>query len=491
MKPSKALEHGAKFLIALSLLFACPLLMSAQTKDKKTTTPPPPPPKAAAPATSQKPQTGPTNPQPPKPQPPKPQPPKPQPPKPQPPRPDLARNPGVDRTEHPRPGLDVGRDHAGNAKIIHDGNRGITINHGLNGERRIETVRPDHSRIVTVGRHGGYVEHPFARGGHEYMRRTYVYGGRTYVSVYRGYTYRGVVYYRYVPAYYYRPAFYGWGYTPWGPHVAYTGWGWVGSPWYGWSGYYFSPYAVYPSAAFWLTDYMIAQNLQAAYDAQAVANTSAPDQAQAGQPQGNSPALSPEVKQMIAEEVKSQLAAEQAAAGQPSNSSGVPAATPGQAITTTDEVPPALDPNLQVFIVTTSLDVTANGHACSLSGGDVLMRLEDTPDKDNAVEVKVVGSQKSDCGRGSKPRIQVADLQEMHNHFREQMDNGLQVLADKQGKDGIPVGPAGTAVTNAEGRAAQDLTAATDLKKQQQDADQAEKEVQQASSSTSSGGGNN
>ena len=31
---------------------------------------------------------------------------------------------------------------------------------------------------------------------------------------------------------------------------------------------FFAPYPVYPSAAFWLTDYVISQNLQAAYAAQ-------------------------------------------------------------------------------------------------------------------------------------------------------------------------------------------------------------------------------
>jgi hypothetical protein len=379
-------------------------------------------------------------------------------------------------------------DSNGRVRTIQD--HDMAINRGFHGERRIVTERPDHSRLVSIGRNRGFVEHRFERGGHEYIRRTYVYGGRTYVNVYRGYPYHGVVYYHYVPAYYYRPAFYSWGYIPWGAPVAYTGWGWYGTPWYGWSGYYFAPYPVYPSAAFWLTDYLIAENLKAAYEAQAAANATA-RQVQAGSQQqeqtsNNSVVLSPLVKEQIAKEVQAQLEAEQAAAQNASSTAATPSAP--QQPASDNQLPPALDPNLQFFIVTTSLDVTVKGQACSLSAGDVLTRIDDTPDSDNTVEVKVSSSQKSDCATGARPRIQVADLQEMHNHFHEQLDNGLKTLADNQGKNGIPAGPAANPKAVPEGTAVPDLTAEGDLRKQQQNADQTEKEVQQASSSGSAGG---
>ena len=58
------------------------------------------------------------------------------------------------------------------------------------------------------------------------------------------------------PGLYYHPGFYGWAYNPWGIPIAF-GWGWGGSPWFGYYGGFFQPYPVYPSAAFWLTDYMI------------------------------------------------------------------------------------------------------------------------------------------------------------------------------------------------------------------------------------------
>ena len=150
-----------------------------------------------------------------------------------------------------------------------------------------------------------------------------------YAHVYRSYYYGGHPYYGYYPAYYDNPGFYGWAYNPWAAPVAW-GWGWGGAPWYGFYGGYFAPYAVYPSAAFWLTDYLISANLQAAYAAQAEANAAqagggggdagaAPAQDNGGggdqdasASNSGTVALTPEVKQAIAEEVKAQLAAEQA-----------------------------------------------------------------------------------------------------------------------------------------------------------------------------------
>src|SRR5467141_2081311 len=412
-------------------------------------------------------------------------------------------------THFSEPGREVKFSAAGKPTFIRDEKRGITIDHSQHGERHIITEHRDannrlESRVVTAGPNRSFVEHRFERGGSEYVRRTYVYEGRTNVTVYRTYYYNNVAYYHYVPAYYYAPVYYGWAYNPWPAPVYYT-WGWYGDPWYRPYGYYFSPYPVYPSAAFWLTDYLIAENLQAAYRAQADANANAAaanaDEAAANAnaaaaaaqrgAQSGAVTLTPEVKQMIAEEVKAQLAAEQASAAQNGAASGTPTSVPAQPAGNPEQVPPALDPNLRVFIVTASLDVTANGQPCSLSPGDVLRRMDNAPDSDNTVGVMVLSSKKSDCGMDSSPRLQVADLQEMHNHFREQLDNGLKTLADNKGKKGIPSGPAAGGRKNADGTAAPDLTAATDLQKQKQDADQTEKEVQQAASSTSGTGGNN
>jgi hypothetical protein len=83
--------------------------------------------------------------------------------------------------------------------------------------------------------------------------------------VYRGYSFKGRTYYGYQPAVYYHPAFYGWASSPWTGPVSFgaAAWGWAGAPWYGYYG--FTPYPLYAGPAFWLTDYLVAANLQAAY----------------------------------------------------------------------------------------------------------------------------------------------------------------------------------------------------------------------------------
>jgi len=405
---------------------------------------------------------------------------------------------------------------------------GMTIVHSPAGGRHIVTEHRDarghiESRVVSTGPNRGFAEHAVQRGGHEYMHRTYVREGRTYTVVSRGYYYHGSVYYHYVPAYYFAPAYYAWGYGPWAEPIGYTGWGWDDSPWYGWSGYYFAPYPVYPSAAYWLADFMIAENLKAAYEAQAAANAAAANaeaaaadanaaaanadaaaanaNAAAAQQssQGGGASLTPEVKEMIAEEVKAQLAAEQAAAqlaaaeqAAAQNASAMGLAAPQQSIADSYRTPAALDPNRRVFIVSSDLEVSVNDQPCLLLPGDVLNRTETVPDQDNTVAVSVLKSQKFDCAPGTTPRIQVADLQEMHNHFREQMDAGLKTLADNQGKNGLPSAPAGASPRqNADGTAApDDATAiAAQLNQQRQEAEQAETEVQQVATASGPAGG--
>ena len=37
--------------------------------------------------------------------------------------------------------------------------------------------------------------------------------------------------------------------------------------------------------------------------------------------------------------------------------------------------------------------------------------------------------------------VSVEDLQDMRNHFQEQLDSGMKDLAEKQGKGGLPKAP--------------------------------------------------
>jgi hypothetical protein len=335
------------------------------------------------------------------------------------------------------------------------------------------------------------------RGGHSYYSRTYYDHGHYRSGVYRGYFYGGHNYYGYYPGFYYHAGFYGWGYHPWGAPV-YWGigaWGWGGAPWYGFYGGYFAPYPFYASPAFWLTDYLIAANLQAAYAAQSEANADAADaDAQASNGGGgdsrpaasNAVALTPEVKQAIAEEVKADLAAQQAAAEQ--GAAGGQASGGQAPANAGGEVPPALDPARRTFVVDSDVSVVANGQECGLTAGDVITRITDTPDGDQMVNASVSASKQSDCAAGQTVAVKVDDLQEMYNHFEEQLNNGMGELAKKQGTGGIPKAPdTGTTATDVP-VPPPDTTAAKTLQDQQQAADQTDAQVKQETAGSSGGG---
>src|ERR1019366_6350367 len=85
----------------------------------------------------------------------------------------------------------------------------------------------------------------------------------------------------------------------------YYRWGWGGTPWFGFYGGYFAPAPYYPTPALWLTDYLISQQLMAAYQEQQQANAAAMQAQNYGGGQ-----LTPETKQAIAAEVQRQLALE-------------------------------------------------------------------------------------------------------------------------------------------------------------------------------------
>jgi hypothetical protein len=408
----------------------------------------------------------------------------------------------------PAPGRTVSLRGGGTASIRPNGqirsiNRnGVQVRTNLHGGRTVVTER-NGTRIVSNGRNAGYVQRSYVtRGGASYYSRTYYNHGVYSVGIYRGYNYGGFHYYGYYPGYWYHPGFYGWAYRPWGPPVYWGigvgGWGWGGAPWFGFYGGYFAPYPVYPSAAFWLTDYVIAAELQDAYAARqaAYADTgSGYDQGSANSgnysDQGGAPAntatnsepvtLTPEVKEAIAEEVKAQLAQQQQQAGTLNGGDAQAAPAP-----TGDQVPPALDPARRTFVVDNGLTVISDGQECELTGGDVITRLTDTPDADQKVTASVSASKKSDCIPGSQILVSVDDLQEMHNHFEEQLNNGLKSLAEKQGTGGLPKAPDAGTVSSDVPPPQPDQNAAKDLSEAQSEADQTESQVKQEAGS---GGG--
>jgi hypothetical protein len=376
-------------------------------------------------------------------------------------------------------GHHVARDENNRVREIrgHDSRgRDFAVRHDVHGGARFETRGPGGRRIVGYGNGRGFTERRYInRGGRVYVQRTYIYGGRRYAYAYRSYYYHGYAYYGYAPAFYYRPAFYGWAYSPWAAPVVFH-WGWYRDPWYAAYGYYYTPYPVYASASLWLTDYLLAENLRAAYDARANAEAAAAVQdAEPAQPGGQA-ALSPEVKQMIAEEVKRQLDADRAAAAQPASESKASTAQGGN--NQPEETPAALDPNQQIFIVAGNLDLVGESGECTVTAGDVLMRIGTTPDENNRLAMRVASSKKGDCPVNTNSDVDVSELQEMHNQFREKLDTGLKALADNAGKDGLPKAP-DTTTTAGEVPAPQpDTDAEGELQNQQKDAEGAEREVQ-------------
>jgi hypothetical protein len=360
---------------------------------------------------------------------------------------------------------------------------GVHVDYGARGTRTISSSL-NGAHIVTTGAHQGYVQRPYVtHNGHTYVQRTYVVNHVAYTAAYRSYRYRGVEYYGYAPRSYYQPAYYGWAYSPWATSIGWS-WGWMSTGWYGYYGSYFSPYPVYPSAAYWLTDYLVAADLQAAYAARTVESgpsyTAGPTGSQVAQagaagptPQQQTVPLGPEAKQAITEEVRAELLAQQSAA-RLASAPPAPTGSEPHTLSTDNDVPPALDPARRTFVVATSLDVISTDQECTLTPGDVITRITDTPDQDQHVTASVSSSKPADCAAGRQVLVAVQDLQEMQNHFREQIDSGLRELAAKQGTGGLPMAPNTNLVAAEVPPPVVDATAASMLQQQESTADQAE-----------------
>jgi hypothetical protein len=477
MHPCKPLQYASSFLLVMALLLACPQFLSAQSNKKNTNPSPPPSPppqKPAAPAAAQKPTGKPTQPTG-KPTQPTGKPTQPtgkptQPSGPYAPRPgELPKDLPGGRKEFSNP----------NGQIVITNARGqvqrievprgmagrMVVNRVPGGGRVVETGRPG-NRVVSYGPHRGFVEHPLRAG---YISRTYVRGGHSYAYVYREYHFRNAVYYRYVPAYYYGPGFYAWAVTPWGVPVRYA---WSGlatpAPWFGFYAGYFTPYPTYASPDLWLTDYLLQENLRLAYESQQAEN---PDQSPASPDGQTAAALSPDIKAMIADEVKQQLGAEREAAR--------PASSPQPSIGA-EPLPPAM--SQRFFVVTSSLDLTtAAGESCSLTPGDILQRKGKEVTADGGVAAEVVSSKPGNCAADSQTTVQLTALQDMQNQMREQLDSGLKMMADNQSK-AFPSAPAAGGRAVPEGTAVPAPDAVARLAAQDTDAAKVEAQVSQTGS---------
>jgi hypothetical protein len=177
------------------------------------------------------------------------------------------------------------------------------------------------------------------------------------------------------------------------------------------------------------------------------------------------------MKAAIAEEVRQQLAAEQQSA----------TTVPQPPAPSSAEAPPgALDPARRLFVVSGNLAApTVDGQDCELTAGDIITRLDDTPDNNNNVRVSVSSSKGNDCRVGSTLMVGVSDLQDMQNQFREQMDSGLKTLADNSGKGGLPPAPDTGTSAGEVPPPPPDANVDSALQAQQQAANQTEAQIQQ------------
>ncbi len=147
--------------------------------------------------------------------------------------------------------------------------------------------------------------------------------------------------------------------------------------------------------------------------------------------------LTPDVKNLIAQEVQRQIAVENAEAAQQAQAAG-----PNPAVSGVQRL--LSDNQSHVFVAGATLDVVdANGNECAVSDGDVL-QLTPTPLPDDATAATlVVMTTKGgvECKKGAAVTVNIEDLQDMQNHMREAIDKGMGDLKDKQGKGGLPALP--------------------------------------------------
>jgi len=361
--------------------------------------------------------------------------------------------------------------------------------HGAGEDRVREVSRGFAGGQVHVVRYGntlsGTVERPVGVG---LVSRTFVSGGHVlHTHVYQRQVWypfgRAATYETLVPAVRYPAVYYAWALAPWPRAITYS-WGWQVQPWYPMYGALFTPYAVYTSPDLWMTDYIIAQSMQTAYQAQtgAAAQEPSPQGALAAPvsdssiaapavqpsdaapapppsdappappasdtpsaPVGRPAAITPEIKAQLNAQIKVQLQEQQAAEATP-------------VTLTTQSTPPALRPAHVFFQVIQPLEVSSGtgGRYCSLSPNDYIKRTGGMSNDDWMIPVVVELSSRSDCPAGLQTRIGLNDLNAMENEQEAQVMEAMQAASKSMGPNGPPSGPGAHPTLIAAGNAGPD-----------------------------------
>jgi len=344
----------------------------------------------------------------------------------------------------------------GKLRNLHTGK--LDIVRGPHDERRIFTVRPDDSVLVSTGPKSGYLQRKVVVKNITVIQRTYVVNNTVYTRSYTPYSYRGADLIVYRPAGYYEPDYYRWVGTGWGAPVRYS-WG-TGDPSYQYYRGYYVPADSYLSPSEWLADYLVRETLRAAYleRMQEQAREQEPD------PSADDP-MPPGTRDRIARQIQWQLARERRAATDPNRPSDV------------GTLQSLLNDTVRTFIVSTSLVVpTLDGGECGLTAGAVLRPNRVPEEEDQVAEMNVVSSRRADCPAQTVVTLTFEDLQEMDNKMRERLYAGLDALGRDPNGDLPAPPPAQLRNTGPEPGAADDNVLAM-LKTQQSEADQAEDQV--------------
>jgi hypothetical protein len=308
--------------------------------------------------------------------------------------------------------------------------RGVYFHNNLHGGFHGAVWNANHGGVYFAHGRPGFVQRPYFWHGGAFGFRSYYWHGHPFYGYYHGWGWRGGFFNVYAPGFFFAPAFYGWAYNPWYHPIAW-GWGWGGNPWYGYYGGWWNPYPTYAAPAFWLTDYLIAQNLEAAY----AAHQEGGEEIAAG---GGEAVLTPEVKDAIAEEVRAQIALENQEAQQTAQGQTIDPGSSGIGRMMTDG-------KHHIFVVNSALDVVdaGSGAECALSDGDVLQLAAPPAGDATSADLVVLASKGgNECGKTATVTVNFSDLQEMQNSMRQNLDNGLKELQAKQGQGGIPQAPA-------------------------------------------------
>jgi len=352
---------------------------------------------------------------------------------------------------------------------------------------QVHVVRYGNALSGTVERtiRPGLVSRSWVSGGH--VLYTHAYQSHVWHQFGRSFAYE-----TFVPPVRFPAVYYAWALAPWSRPVIYS-WGWQVQPWYPLYGAVFTPYPVYASPDLWMTDYILAQSMQTAYQAQsAAAPPSAPSPPQdpaaptpdlgigapvappseaaptpqpidefpaapagdaAPAPQSTAtlpapvappPVITPEVKAQLNAQIKVQLREQQAAVATP-------------ATLTSQSTPPALRPNHVFFEVVQPLDVpTANGH-CTLSANDYIKRTGGMSGDDWMIPAEVELSRPSDCPEGLRTRIGLNDFNAMENEQEARVLEAMRAASKGIGPHGPPSGVHPTLI--ADGNAAPDPSA--------------------------------